>query len=133
MTEDKKFDSLSDDLRSYLPKHMEDVGYVSGVLLAIHVMKESGYKLSFARRGEYGIFHNLARKWDRIENAYHGTSFDSIEVLDAIADMAVYAIKWMAVIMVLHPETFKKWMEHIDMKKEVPEQLSFMDDTNILL
>lgn len=120
---DKKLDIMSDDLRPFLPKHMEDVGYVSGILMFIHSVKESGYKLSFARRGEYGIFHNLARKWDRIENAYHGTSFDSMEVLDAIADLAVYAIKWMAVFMVLHPETFKKWMDHSGLQKDEPTQL----------
>lgn len=46
----------------------------------LQIDKGKIYKTSWRKRGLVGVFHNLARKWDRIENFF--TSFTKGEELD---------------------------------------------------
>lgn len=107
---DIRFDSLAAMIGS---QHIGNVAGIAGLLFGlIHAEKEKTYKRSFARRGIIGVFMNLARKWDRIETFVKADEC-GVEMIDALADMAVYAVKWLDIIRTLYPELFALWVERV--------------------
>jgi hypothetical protein len=92
--------------------HIEDTAKIAKALMTLHWWKEQQYDRSFAKRGETGVFHNLARKFDRIE---HDMSRDVIDAstVDAIADLAVYAVKWMDILCKVHQSAVIEWLENV--------------------
>lgn len=104
-----------DDISNKLPDHLDDVRLVMIMLREFHEAKERTYKLSFAKRGEVGIWMNLARKYDRIDplaQQYFEGEADISTFIDTLADLALYSLKWMAAIYVLHPAMFEAWVKN---------------------
>lgn len=104
-----------DDLRPFLPAHTLAVDGLMSLLSEFHAARERTYRKSFAKRGESGVFHNLARKWDRIEGAFQNDELldPDMSTLDAIIDLGVYAIKWMDIYRNIHPTIFQEWLERV--------------------
>jgi hypothetical protein len=65
-------------------------------LARLHEPKDRIYRDAWRKRGELvGIFSNIARKYDRLEQALGKENPDSVEsVADTIADLCVYATKY---------------------------------------
>lgn len=69
------------------------LGRVLADLAQMHQLKDAAYGTSWRRRGElFSIFPNLARKADRLES---GVSTPDEQKLDTVADLAVYALKYL--------------------------------------
>lgn len=103
--------------------HRENFGKICGILDQLQQAKGERYRGSWRKRGHVGVFHNLARKWDRIENAHEdghitvqgiGEAGDWAESLvDTLADKAVYAILWLSLIQYTHPQAFDVWLQKL--------------------
>jgi hypothetical protein len=106
---DYKFGNLKPILGQ---SHAEDTAKIAKALMGFHWCREQQYDRSFAKRGEIGVFMNLARKWDRIEHDMSDDLFDA-STIDAIADLAVYALKWMDVICKVHQSAVIEWLENV--------------------
>ena len=69
MSEDTRFTDLSDTLK--LSKgsagHIAIFNLIANQLITYHCNQEQTYELSFSKRGEIGVWMNLARKYDRID------------------------------------------------------------------
>lgn len=65
-------------------------------LLKLQYEKECGYGNSWEKRGEIGVFFNIARKWDRLENyILNGNQLKGETLEDTIADIAIYMMLWL--------------------------------------
>lgn len=107
-----------EDLSPKLDNHISDVASLMHALLPFHSAREETYQLSFAKRGEAGVWMNLARKYDRIDLlASRVLSSDDgnngVTLVDTLVDTAMYALKWLAVIGQLRPEELLKWIEDV--------------------
>jgi hypothetical protein len=78
------------------------------VLDRLHRAKDAVYGDAWLRRGEVlGIFANLARKYDRLTIAFAMESTSAVEPLvDTVADLAVYAAKYLTWLAEQHPDAF---------------------------
>lgn len=92
--------------------HITDTAQIAHAMLVFHKFREQQYDRSFARRGEVGVFMNLARKFDRIETSIN-SGFEDITTFDAIADMAIYALKWMDIFCKIHRSIVIRWLEEV--------------------
>lgn len=109
-------DERVDDLSQVLPEHVDDVKIIALILLKFHEHRERTYKLSFAKRGEHGVWMNLARKYDRIDGLVRAlfSGHDVGETLvDTLADTAIYALKWLAVIDQIRSDDWDDWLENV--------------------
>ena len=101
------------DLRPLLDEHVRDVEKIASNLLPFHEARENTYKLSFARRGESGVFHNLARKYDRIDGLFDWEGNGGVTLVDTLVDNAIYSLKWLAVIKQLRPQDLERWLKEV--------------------
>ena len=110
---DKKI--LYGDLREYAggDKHVSRVYALMDILNTMHRVKEGIYNLSFCRRGLVGVFMNLARKWDNIENVATKEDYFQTAFIDALFDIAAYSLKMIIIIIDLNPQIFIKWLENV--------------------
>ena len=79
----------------------------------LHVCKATQYLDSWCKRGEPGVYHNVMRKLDRLENIYQPYADHTSEIsdwfplADVLADTAVYCLKWLARLKKWHPEAYR--------------------------
>lgn len=117
-----KSDSHFDDLTQTIPvdEHVEDVKQIARLLLDFHAKREETYQMSFAKRGQIGVFMNLARKYDRLDKLaaeyFQYNVQTSVILVDALADLAIYAMKWLAIMARLESQLntdmgFTQWLE----------------------
>ena len=87
------------------------------VLLRLQSQKAQYYGRSYCRHGQYSIFFNMERKWDRISNMVeaslqpgakkellnpqNGTATENF--LDTIMDLASYGLLWAGFLLENHP------------------------------
>jgi len=106
---DYKFGNLKPILGQ---SHVADTTKITNALMELHARKEEQYDRSFAKRGEMGVFMNMARKWDRVEHDMSSDLFDA-STIDAVADLAIYALKWMDVFCKIHQTSVVEWLETV--------------------
>lgn len=118
---------LVDDLTKGIsvPEHLQDVDAIIDALKIFHVARENTYRMSFAKRGEAGVWMNLARKYDRIDNLardiFNGVGVNpGVGLIDTLVDLALYSLKWLAIVKQLRPEDLEMWIER-----------AYCHDTNI--
>ena len=108
--------SLVDDLTKNITveQHLKDVISIMDALDAFHAARESTYAMSFAQRGEIGVWMNLARKYDRIDNLARKTFDDGgsngVTLVDTLVDTAMYALKWIAIIKHVREQDLHDWI-----------------------
>ena len=115
MSEDTRFKDLSTELKSSMGSagHIAIFNLIANQLIAYHNNQEQTYKLSFSKRGEIGVWMNLGRKMDRLDpiaERLFEESGNSSLLVDVLVDMAIYAIKWLAVIYEIRPEDLQNWV-----------------------
>lgn len=83
------------------------------LLRRLHVCKATQYLDSWCKRGEPGVYNNVMRKLDRLENIYQpyadhtATITDWFPLADTLADTGVYSIKWLARLKKWHPDAYE--------------------------
>lgn len=108
------FDDITRNMT--VKSHTERVRILLAALSDFHDAQEDTYRLSFAKRGEAGIYYNLVRKADRLDalsqSVFAGDigGNDGKTLVDTLVDMCVYAAKWLAVIMEIRPYDVGKWI-----------------------
>jgi len=110
-TELGKMEQLHGDLRMVLgtsEDHCDDVFELMVVADRLHRAKENTYNRSFARRGLIGIWHNVARKYDVVDNLGRKDAY-IMAMVDALFDVAVYAFKLILAIRLLKPDVYDEW------------------------
>ncbi len=83
-------------------------------LSILHYKKSLVYKDSWKKHGEVlGVFSNITRKYDRIETVFtEGVKATSDEsLLDTIADLAVYATKYLTYLAEHYESIFQEFIE----------------------
>lgn len=108
-----KRSSLSDLSPQLERTHIQDVTNIAMALLPLHEAKEKTYRLSFAKRGEAGCWMNLGRKYDRINGLVEKVLVEDQEgvtLVDTLADLAIYSLKWLAVIKVIRRDDLRDWV-----------------------
>ena len=93
--------------------HVDDVKHLMVEVHMLHEAKEAIYDKSFARRGIVGIWMNVARKYDSIDTLGRLNSYFTVTMVDALIDVAVYALKMVEAIRKLRPEVFNEWYEKV--------------------
>jgi hypothetical protein len=78
-------------------------------LARLHEPKDRIYRDAWRKRGELvGVFANIARKYDRLEQALGEENPDAVEsVADTIADLCLYAVKYLTYLAEVEPEAFR--------------------------
>lgn len=108
---------LTKDFTKEIPvdHHLADVENLVESLMSFHKRRESTYKMSFAKRGEVGIWMNLARKYDRMdglmEKIVAGDESIRLTLIDTLVDLALYALKWLAIIIAYDYKSWESWTE----------------------
>lgn len=95
-------------------------------LIKLQQDKSKLYGRSYCNYGNLGIFFNLARKWDRVENImqsvmkngednlFHnikGNSTATETFLDTVSDLAVYSMLWVGYIKENYPEQWEQFLK----------------------
>lgn len=112
------------NLYSSMPYYSEDMEirrdnilfvFVFVFMAKIQYAKEGTYGNSWEKRKEVGVFMNMARKFDRLENMIIDGAKDEVgeSKVDTVADEGNYATLWMTYILRENPEEFNKWMTSI--------------------
>lgn len=117
---DQVDDSKFDNLTPLLLDHEERVRKLMDFLAPFHDERERTYKRSFAKRGEVGVWMNLARKYDRFDAIAPNVLLngaDGVTLVDTLVDTAMYSLKWLAVIEKVRPEDLEKWVEQVYAKE----------------
>lgn len=127
----KQYTSISDEgfedfykLYSSMPYFSEDMDFRRDNVLLVFVFvfmakiqyaKEGTYGNSWEKRKEVGVFMNMARKFDRLENMIIDGKQDEVgeSKVDTVADEGVYSVLWLTYILRESPEEFKQWMASI--------------------
>ena len=73
--------------------HPATVLRATAYILKLYRQKNPGYKDSWCRRDEPGIFHNIARKFDRVES---DILYGREPPMNDVADLASYALLYVA-------------------------------------
>jgi len=103
-----------EDLKSILGEdHVQEVNEISIILQKYHAARELEYDRSFAKRGLVGIWHNLGRKFDAIDNLGKTEKLLSIVALDHLVDLALYALKFVATIKRVEPSLWQEWLVNV--------------------
>lgn len=120
---DDEGSTLFADISGKLPEHVDHVSGIAQALMAFHEARETTYQMSFAKRGEVGVWMNLGRKTDRINvvathvfeavGAGNDLGNDGVTLVDTLADIVVYALKWMDVIARTRPDDFQGWVSNV--------------------
>lgn len=89
---------------------MWSVADVAELLDALHRPKDAAYGDAWCRRGELlGIFCNIARKADRLDRALNERTPAAVEsTADTVADLAVYAGKYLTWLADEYPVEFER-------------------------
>lgn len=92
---------------------------IASAMDQLQKMKSVHYKDSWRKRGEIGVFMNIARKFDRlqsmVEHAARGFDLDETalpkdEALEeTLADLAIYCVKYMALRKEKFPKKYLEW------------------------
>lgn len=111
-----------EDLSPKLQEHVKDVIAIAMALMPFHEQREKTYNLSFAKRGETGVWMNLMRKTDRLDGlcakVFSGEQGNNgVTLVDTLVDIAVYAMKWLAVIKQIRPEDMEMWIGEVFCKE----------------
>ncbi len=106
------------------PLDLQFMKYARKINELILRQKSPTYKDSWRKRGLVGIYHNLCRKWDRIENIIehnndgrelspNSMATDGEALVDAIADMFAYCGKTMTYFehMDIYIDVLSRWEE----------------------
>lgn len=115
--------STFDDLSPQLQDHCEDVARIVMSLMPFHEKREETYALSFAKRGESGVWMNLMRKTDRLDRlankVFSGEEVGNagVTLVDTLVDTAMYALKWLAVIQQVRPGDMERWIAEVYAKE----------------
>ena len=114
MNEDTKLTSLA----PLLEDHELMVADLFQMLVPFHDARERTYKRSFAKRGEIGVWMNLARKYDRFEGLAPSLLIDdNVEdgatLVDTLVDTLMYSAKWLDVISKIRPEDIVSWVKNV--------------------
>lgn len=85
-----------------------DLGDLFSLLDRLHRLKDSSYGDAWRKRGEIlGIFSNIARKYDRMTGMLDDARPATGEaVTDTLADLCVYAVKYVTWLAEHHPDAF---------------------------
>ena len=94
-------------------RHLDDVRNLMVLACNLHEAKENVYKLSFCRRGIVGIWMNVSRKYDRIDAMASEENYRDFTFIDTLFDVAVYALKFVAILRKLYPAAFDKWLKNV--------------------
>lgn len=135
--------SSFEDITGQIQYHIEDVEELMEALKKFHEAREQTYQLSFAKRGETGVWLNLVRKTDRLDplaarvmtSVVTGEEVlenDGVTLVDTLVDMAMYSLKWLAIIKVIRPDHFHEWLEQVfckDTGMDMQEAGSFFTGT----
>ncbi|WAB25008.1 hypothetical protein M3_0057 [Lysinibacillus phage vB_LfM_LysYB1] len=111
-------------LYSSMPYFSEDMEFRRDNVLFVFVFvfmakiqyaKEGTYGNSWEKRKEVGVFMNMARKFDRLENMIIDGKKDEVgeSKADTVADEGVYSVLWLTYILRESPEEFTQWMASI--------------------
>lgn len=92
--------------------------FICGVLAKLEAVKGKGYLASWQKRGmRESAFVNLQRKFDRIDSLINtmtgGQSGGGESLSDNLGDLAVYAMKMIALQSTLNPAEVVKWLESL--------------------
>ena len=84
----------------------------ANIVLLLSSFKGLHYGRSWCKRGMYGIFFTIARKWDRLEGIFTSgvdpwKAGGSEGVEETILDLAVYSLKWLGYLKESNPERFE--------------------------
>lgn len=81
-------------------------------LSKLQYKKEQTYGNSWEKRGEMGVFFNVARKFDRVESMTLYEAKDAVgeSKMDTIGDLAVYSLLWLTYSLRKDPEEFYSWL-----------------------
>lgn len=118
--------------------HTSDVKELCAILQPFHVNRESTYRMSFAKRGEVGIWMNLARKYDRIDGLMEQIGKAKIQdiyitLIDTLVDLALYSLKWLAIIRRFEPESFGIWMSKNGVVENCKKGDDYKDSVSVLV
>ena len=90
---------------------------VLGICAHIEAVKGKGYQASWQKRGiKDGAWVNLQRKWDRLEALFErglSTEDGGETMITTLADLAVYAIKTIALRTEMNPAEFRAWIKEV--------------------
>jgi len=104
------------------PERSINLEMIFPVLKELHFKKTQSYGDSWKKHGEVlGMFSNITRKRDRIvamAAGAQGTADESI--LDTIADLCVYAGKYLTLIAEMYPQAFADFLKSPDMQMVYP-------------
>ena len=89
------------------PPTPDEVRRTLALVLATYTAKNPGYADSWCRRGAQGIFHNVARKFDRAEHQCLTTG--EPQRFDDLLDLATYSVLQLAWHMVNRPDHYTAW------------------------
>lgn len=112
-----------------------DVPAVYEILKTLHYKKSLSYKDSWKKHGEIAsIFANISRKYDRMktiktENA-QATADESI--VDTIADLAVYAAKYLTFLAGKYPHDFEIFLSNFKEHQKVNEYSSTIEGFELM-
>lgn len=107
-----------DNLKELLgDTHVRDVEVLMKILNWYHEAREEEYDRSFARRGMIGIWMNLARKYDAIDNMGKKQEFDTVKMVDHLVDVALYSLKMLDAISKISrtdgENSFRRWLKRV--------------------
>lgn len=109
-------------------EELREFNEAAELIRRLHICKANQYLDSWVKRGESGVYHNVMRKLDRLENIYQPYSDHQTEIsewfplADVLADTATYCLKWLARMKRWHPEAYENlWAYVEDQEKHLPE------------
>lgn len=111
--------SVHYDVRGHLEVVTEEKFFNRAFKLCyiIQTCKGLHYRRSWCKRGFHGIFHTIARKWDRLEEADASPNFLEFGggecVEETVMDLAVYSLKWLGWFAETYPERFQRLVDSV--------------------
>lgn len=100
-------------------------------LYLLSLTKAQQYGNSWCKRGMSGIFYTLARKWDRLEQAFKdGSPIFAVpgeHIEETIKDAAVYFVKWVGYIRQHHPDIWANMVADVQCELNVLSEKGVLD------
>lgn len=92
---------------------------LASLMLYLHMAKDAGYGRSWSKHGEVGVYENLMRKDDRLEqlSLLIMSDHDMVErrhrvaFVDVLIDRALYCMMWVSYVAKVRPDDFMAWLE----------------------
>lgn len=132
---------LLDNFKSYLDSQEElsedniNMMKFLPALLELQNTKSLIYGRSYCRYGDFSIFMNTQRKWDRIENIMQRAMKEGTETLyskesstptetfvDTVVDLASYGCLWASYIMDEHPEQYNEFLKANELEGHITSE-----------